>query len=99
MKTPIYALIASVALLLLAACSSNTNQPVDFVTAWGSEGTGDGQFLFIEDFAFDAQGNLLVTDALRKDIQVFTPDGQFMTRFGQDGTGDAVLEKPEGVGV
>ena len=72
---------------LLSGCGDQTDtaSPVEFVRAWGSEGSGDGQFLYIESFAFDGQGRLLVTDALRSDVQVFTPDGRFITKFGGKG--------------
>jgi DNA-binding beta-propeller fold protein YncE len=32
-------------------------------------------------------------------VQVFTRDGQFMTKFGEAGVGDGQFNKPEGVGM
>ena len=32
-------------------------------------------------------------------IQMFTSDGQFITKFGETGSGDGQLSDPEGVGV
>jgi tripartite motif-containing protein 71 len=71
----------------------------EFVTSWGTKGTQDGNFLYVEDFALDAQGNILVTDALRSDVQVFTPDGQFITKFAGKGDQPQHLEKPEGISI
>ena len=89
--------ILTVALLFLASGCSESDQDknVKFIESFGTKGNGDGQFLHIEDFAFDANGNLLVTDALRADVQVITKDGKFIGKFG----GPGVFEKPEGVAV
>ena len=54
---------------------------------------------YIEDFAIDNGGNLLVTDALRSDVQVFSLEGKFLKKFGGKGRTPASLEKPEGVAV
>ncbi|MBT8478819.1 MAG: 6-bladed beta-propeller, partial [Gemmatimonadetes bacterium] len=88
-------------LSLVAGCAFQAEdaETIEFVHAWGSEGSGDGQFLYIETFAFDSQGRLLVTDALRSDVQVFTPDGRFVTKFGGKGSHPGNLVKPEGIVV
>ncbi len=67
--------IASTAVLLGCWNADPSQNHVKFVGAWGGEGTKDGQFLYIEDFAFSSDGHLLVTDALRADVQKFTKDG------------------------
>ena len=46
------------------------------VLAWGSKGNENGKFQYIEDFALDLDGNLMVTDALKANVQVFTPEGR-----------------------
>jgi DNA-binding beta-propeller fold protein YncE len=74
------------------------NEPVKLVATWGGKGSGPGQLLYVEDFAFDPHGNLLVTDALRADVQVFSRQGEFIARV--NGNDDIVaLEKPEGVAL
>jgi DNA-binding beta-propeller fold protein YncE len=45
-----------------------------------------------------AQGNLLVTDALRADVQVFSRRGEFVTQVNSRND-DVLLEKPEGVAL
>ena len=66
----------------------------------GSEGMGPGQFKYVEDFALDSKGNLLVTDAAHAFVQAFDrKTGKFITRFGGKGDGDENLEKPEGISV
>jgi DNA-binding beta-propeller fold protein YncE len=78
------------------------DSPVKFehVMNIGSAGTGDGQFKYVEDFAFTKDGHLLVTDAAHAWVQVFDKTtGKFLTRFGGKGDSDANLNKPEGIAV
>ena len=66
----------------------------------GSDGTGEGQFKYVEDFAFTKDGKLLATDALHAWVQVFdAATGKFISRFGGKGDDDHQLEKPEGIAV
>jgi len=66
----------------------------------GSAGTGEGQFKYVEDFAFSKDGHLLVTDAAHAFVQKFDKaTGRFVSRFGGKGDADANLDKPEGIAV
>lgn len=66
----------------------------------GSEGSGEGQFKYVEDFAFAKDGKLLVTDAAHAWVQAFDKtSGAFVSRFGGKGDNDENLEKPEGISV
>ena len=66
----------------------------------GSAGSGEGQFKYIEDFAFSKDGHLLVTDAAHAFVQKFDKTtGRFLSRFGGKGDDDAHLDKPEGIAV
>lgn len=99
----IWILPAGIALSLLG-CLKLTKSPVEFVSSWGHRGVGDGEFQYIEDFALDASGNLLVTDALRADIQVFSLNGRYLSKFGGSAAKEGKdkkdkFEKPEGVAV
>ena len=72
----------------------------EHVMTIGSEGVGEGQFRYVEDFAMDTKGNLLVTDAAHAYVQVFDKTtGKFITRFSGKGDEDNHLEKPEGISV
>jgi DNA-binding beta-propeller fold protein YncE len=65
-----------------------------FVTAWGSEGTDDGQFLGIADLAVDSQGRVYVLDPYRgfdsssaaDAVQLFDADGHFLATWGAQGS-------------
>jgi DNA-binding beta-propeller fold protein YncE len=62
-----------------------------FLTAWGSEGRGDAQFIYPTDIAVDAQGRVFVVDGSRYDpseapdatfVQVFDGDGRLLFDWG-----------------
>lgn len=66
----------------------------------GAEGVDEGQFKYVEDFAFTKDGRLLATDASHAWVQVFDKtSGKFLARFGGKGDGDHQLDKPEGIAV
>jgi DNA-binding beta-propeller fold protein YncE len=72
----------------------------DHVLTIGAEGTGEGQFKYVEDFAFTHDGKLLATDAVHAYVQVFDKTtGKFIARFGGKGDEDQHLDKPEGIAV
>jgi streptogramin lyase len=54
-----------------------------FVTTWGSLGSGDGQFQNPTGIAVDSDYQVYVSD--RNRIQKFTADGQFVTTWGSTG--------------
>jgi DNA-binding beta-propeller fold protein YncE len=56
-----------------------------FSFKWGSEGTGNGQFLRPHDVSFDSKGDVYVSDRDRNDIQKFTPNGTFIMKWGSEG--------------
>ena len=70
-----------------------------FVTKWGSSGTGDGQFRRAKGIAVDSQGNVYVADAGNNRTQKFTSSGQFVTKWGSSGTGNGEFSYPHGITV
>ena len=69
--------------IIMAAGGCTKKSSYEFDRMWGTKGTGDGQFQYVEDFAFDKNGYLLATDALNANVQVFSKDGKFITKFGK----------------
>ena len=53
----------------------------ELVKTWGEPGTGPGQFACPHDVAIDKQGTVYVCDRENFRIQVFTPDGEFVTQW------------------
>src|SRR5215813_2614427 len=86
--------------LALAIPAQAQDVKFEHVMTIGSEGTGEGQFKYVEDFAFSKDGHLLATDAAHAWVQVFDKTtGKFITRFGGKGDDDKHLDKPEGIAV
>jgi tripartite motif-containing protein 71 len=61
------------------------------LSRFGSQGTGNGQFVFIRGIAVDADGSIWVSDSGRKDIQHFSDSGQFLGKIMPTGSGDDSL--------
>ncbi|WDP92525.1 MAG: hypothetical protein HUN04_23495 [Desulfobacter sp.] len=92
------------AILLLSSLLSAGNAfafTFKHVMTFGSRGSGEGQFKYVEDFALARNGqHLLITDAATAWVQVFDKKtGRFITRFGGKGDEDENLDKPEGISV
>lgn len=71
----------------------------DFITSWGSEGEGDGQFASLESLDVDTQGNVYVADYDNNRIQKFATDGVFITGWGIEGSEQGQFDGPAGLAV
>ncbi|MBF0459719.1 MAG: hypothetical protein HQK99_17670 [Nitrospirae bacterium] len=69
-----------------------------FVTKWGSEGSGDGQFYLPRGIAVDSSGYVYVTDT-DIGVQKFTSDGTFVTKWGRHGSGDGWIDGSQSIAV
>ena len=68
-----------------------------FVKAWGTKGSGPGQFETPHSIAMDSKGRLLVTDEQQKKtprIQIFDQDGKFLEQWT-----NIPLKQPTGIFV
>ncbi len=70
-----------------------------FVTTWGSQGTGPGQFKSPQGIARDPQGNVYVSDSVNNNIQKFTSSGGLITSWGSTGSGAGQFRTPLGLSV
>src|SRR5262249_57379847 len=79
-----------------------------FLTAWGSAGSGNGQFDFdvpdgfceldpLASVATDGSGNVYVADPGNARIQKFDASGTFLTAWGSPGSGNGQFLFPVGV--
>jgi hypothetical protein len=75
------------------------SEPVEFVTKWGSQGTGDGQFNNPHGIAVDSFGYVYIADADNHRIQKFTSSGSFVTKWGSYGWEDGQFSSTLGVAV
>ncbi len=85
--------------------STDTQQvTLDEYLKWGSAGSGDGQFSFI-DFSgedaviVDSSDNVYVADDYNNRIQKFDSSGNFILKWGSSGEGDGQFVRPTGVAV
>ena len=67
--------------------------------AWGSAGSGSGQFRNPKGLGLDAEGNIYVADAHNHRIQVLDANGRFVRKWGSEGTQPGQFKEPWGVAV
>jgi hypothetical protein len=93
----------------LAACSAvapaalAAGEPT-FVTKWGTDGSGDGQFSYPIGIAVDATGDVYVADGFvnslfNSRVQKFDSVGALLAKWGSYGSGDGQFTTPAGVAV
>jgi DNA-binding beta-propeller fold protein YncE len=65
-----------------------------FLRCFGSIGSGDGQFQYIQQIRFDQDENLYVLDYFLCRIQVFSKDGKLIRQLGEKGDQPSQLQFP-----
>lgn len=73
------------------------SQSGQFISKFGSEGTGNGQFKNPVGVTTDATGKIYVVDSDNHRVQVFNSAGVYQSKFGTEGFGDGQLTYPKGV--
>ncbi len=58
-----------------------------------------GTFTKPSNVAVDADGNVIVCDTFNNRIQIFDPDGNFISMFGKNGDAPGTFTRPKGVAV
>jgi DNA-binding beta-propeller fold protein YncE len=69
------------------------------ISAFGTKGTGPGQFLHAHGIAVDSSGNVYVSDAEKCNVQKFDSEGNFIKMWGTKGTGPGQFLQPESIAV
>jgi YD repeat-containing protein len=77
---------------------TSTTTP-SYVSAFGSSGTGSGQFNHPADVALTANGNLWVVDTTNNRIEQFTASGQFVSKVGSTGSGNGQFNRPTAIAI
>jgi tripartite motif-containing protein 71 len=71
----------------------------NFITKWGTAGSGDGQFIDPGVIAVDSEGNTYVTDQGNNRVQKFDSNGNFITKWGSEGSGEGQFNHPLGISL
>jgi len=71
--------------------------PPDYISSFGTNGSGNGQLNRPADAAVDAQGNVWVADRQNNRIQKFSPSGEYLSQFGSQGSANGQLSGPRGI--
>lgn len=61
--------------------------------------TDPGNFSLPTNVAVDKEGNVYVTDTLNDRVEIFDPDGKFISAFGKAGDGPGRFARPKGIAV
>lgn len=89
--------------IYVANAGNNTirkyNSALTFQTAWGSAGSGDGQFSTPKQMWVDSSDRIYVADSGNNRIQVFNTSGTFLGKFGSSGSGSGQLSNPSGLSM
>src|SRR5436190_20760937 len=85
------------ALLGVAFMLPATVAAQSYLTQWGSQGSGNGQFNVPNGVATDASGNVYVADTRNHRIQKFTDTGTYLMQWGSQGSGNGQFSTPSGV--
>ena len=75
------------------------NMEEDYLNYFGSYGDKDGQFMWPNSVAIDAQGNLYLSDEWLDRISVYDADGNFLRKIGDSGSGSGQIHKPAGLDI
>ena len=70
-----------------------------YISKFGTNGTGNGQFQSPYGLVFDSSGNIFVGDHLNHRIQKFDSNGTYISQFGSNGTGTGQFDRPNGIAL
>ena len=83
----------------LAVPASAVEGESQFLTKWGTNGSGDGQFSNPDGVAVAPDGTVYVGDTNNHRIQYFSSSGVFQGQWGTFGSDDGELNLPRGAAV
>jgi len=71
----------------------------NFLSSFGTHGSGSGQLDAPGDLAFDSQGNIWLLDKGNNRVEKFNPKGEFLTKFGSFGSGNGQFHMPSAIAI
>jgi hypothetical protein len=85
---------AALTMLAVFGLSLGIATSATYVTSWGSQGRGPGQFELPASVAVDAHRHVYVADVLTNRIDKFTSGGRFLDKWGGRGSGRGQFNHP-----
>ena len=73
--------------------------PPTYSSAFGTKGSGNGQFSSPRDVATDSAGNVWVADSENSRVEELNAEGVFVRAFGSAGTGNGQFKVIDGIAV
>jgi sugar lactone lactonase YvrE len=94
--------VTSVAAVMSLAVPAVASADFSFLKTWGEHGIcssncSDGQLHQNEGITVDAAGNVWVADGGNDRIQKYDAQGNFLLKFGSNGTGDGQFKTPDAI--
>ncbi len=77
----------------------SVSAPPVFASAFGSSGSGNGQFTHPVGVAVDPHGDIWVTDAYDSRIEKFSSTGSWLATYGKLGLGNGEYFEPVGIAI
>jgi RHS repeat-associated protein len=90
---------ASLKTQFLCEAGGCSESPPTYKSAFGTYGSGNGQFNDPADVAVDAKGNLYVADKANNRIEKFNEAGEYVSKFGSAGSGNGQFNQPVAVAI
>ncbi len=70
-----------------------------YVSKFGSFGSGNGQFYYPTGIVADSSDNIYVVDTGNNRILKFSSSGQYVSQFGSSGSGNGQFSSPRDIGI
>ena len=72
----------------------------NYITQWGTPGSGDNQFRRLSGITTDSSGNVYVSEkTLTHRIKKFDANGTYLSQWGAYGIADGMFQSPIGLGI
>jgi sugar lactone lactonase YvrE len=73
------------------------NPKGEYLSQFGKEGTGNGEFKAPKGLAIDPSGNIWVVDSGNDRLQKFNSKGEYFAKVGEKGSGEGQFQSPAGI--
>ena len=75
----------------------STTRSIQYISQFGTPGSGNGQFNGPQGIALDSSSNIYVADYYDNRVEKFSSSGTYISQFGTPGSGDGQFNNPLGI--